>query len=109
MGWAVGWEPEHRRFRGYGVPAYCDAVGCGAEITRGMGDVCECSTHEDDDPIDQVLFVCGVHTCADVDETRLPREHTHWVRHLLTDASWSEWRDDNPHEVAELRALATTL
>ena len=120
MGWAVGYDQDHDRFRGYGVPAYCDATGCGAEIDRGVGYACqghECDIAGDGtlradrewpcsdlDAVDVTIFVCGNHTCRDVDEANLPPEHPDWVRHLLTDSSWQQWRDEHPEKVAALRA-----
>lgn len=122
MGWAVGDDREHNRFRGYGVPAFCDAKGCGEEIDRGLGYTCEGTTCDrpgedgedgvgcwDLDPLKKpTLFVCGKHTCADVDETDLPAEHPEWVAHLLTDDSWQKWRDENPNRVAELEAAGVS-
>lgn len=114
MGWAVGYDREHGRWRGYGVPAYCDAKGCSAEIDRGFGYTCEglaCQRANEDgelvgcidiDELEKNLFVCGEHTCADVDEDDLPPEHPDWAAHLLTDQSWQQWRDENPEKVAAL-------
>lgn len=116
MGWAVGWDYTHRRWRGYGVPAYCDAKGCRTEIDRGFGYVCEGTTCDregedgedglgclDIDELDKDLFVCGEHTCRDVDEDDLPPEHPDWIAHLLTDESWQKWRDENPLQVAAMQ------
>jgi hypothetical protein len=105
MGWAVGRDTEHDRHRGYGVPAYCDAKGCETEIDRGLGYVCECiDVHIDVDQLDINIFVCGEHTCADVDEDNLPPEHPAWVQHVLTDDSWDQWRTEHPEKVAQFRA-----
>src|SRR4051812_14066551 len=105
MGWAVGWDTEHNRWRGYGVPAYCDAKGCMVEIDRGLGYVCACETcSSDDDQLDLATFVCGLHTCADVDGER--PEHPDWIAHVTSDESWSQWREDNPEALARL--VATT-
>ena len=118
MNWAVGWDSEHRRHRGYGVPAYCDAwaAGCRVEIDRGFGYVCEGTTCDregedgedglgcwDLDDLEKNLFLCDEHTCADVDEDNLPPEHPDWVQHLLTDESWQQWRAENPERVAAMR------
>jgi hypothetical protein len=117
VSWAVGWDFEHRRWRGYGVPAFCDAYakGCREEIDRGLGWVCDDHNGGDEDDPDyeefddlaHPIFVCSKHTCADVDESNLPPEHPEWVEHLLTDESWQQWRDENPESVATLRAAAT--
>lgn len=98
MSWAVGWDFDHRRWLGYGVPAYCDA-GCGVEIDRGLGWRCECGAHPSDPLERPTLFVCSDHECTDVDENALPPEHPDWVDHLLTDGSWAQWRSENPDEV----------
>lgn len=113
MGWAVGFDRHHDRFRGYGVPAYCDAKGCDEEIDRGLGYV----THpappenlsdddydawwdEQDDLADGALFVCSKHAHRDVDTDALPAEHPDWLRHVLSDESWQKWRDENPEKAA---------
>jgi hypothetical protein len=112
MGWAVGWDSDHGRWRGYGVPAYCDAYakGCREEIDRGLGYVCDAHNGGDEDDPDfeefddltHTVFVCGQHTCADVDDANLPPEHPEWVEHVLTDDSWAKWREENPASVAAL-------
>lgn len=117
MSWAVGDDRYHGRFRGYGVPAYCDAKGCRAKIDRGFGYVCEgtdCARPGEDgedgvdcfdlDPLEKSLFVCGQHTCRDVDESDLPPEHPEWVEHLLTDESWERWRLENPDRAKAMEA-----
>lgn len=103
MGWAVGWDFDHGRHRGYGVPAFCDAKECREEIDRGLGFVCECDEHRDDD-LACTIFVCGEHSCADVEESALPPEHPDWLRHVLTDESWENWRDEEPALVETYRA-----
>jgi hypothetical protein len=115
MGWAVGWCSDNRRFRGYGVPAYCDAKGCRNEIDRGLGFVCDCDRIVGDDgyeeacwavdALDKIVFVCSEHTCADVDPPDLPPEHPEWVAHVLNDESWSEWRMSNPRLVEQYEAM----
>lgn len=101
MGWSVGWDSDHGRWRGYGVPAYCDAKGCDVEIDRGLGCICECDEHADD-PVACTVFVCGEHTCADVDLADLTPEHPTWIAHVSTDDSWSQWREDYPGRYAAL-------
>lgn len=99
MSWAVGWDVEHQRWRGYGVPAFCDATGCGVEIDRGLAHVCGCPFGEED-RLGHTIFLCGQHDCSDVDEDNLPPEHPDWLQHVLTDESWSQWRSENPDKVA---------
>lgn len=106
MGWAVGWDSDQERWRGYGVPAYCDAKGCATEIDRGLGYVCECPEHLDEDSVDVTVFVCGEHTCMDVDRSDLP-EHPDWLKYVLTDASWERWRSENPARVEAYRKALT--
>lgn len=120
MGWAVGDDRDHDRFRGYGVPAFCDAKGCGKVIDRGLAYLCDGTTCERDYVDDEdargcmdldelekpALFVCGDHTCADVDEDDLPPEHPDWVTHLLADESWEQWRVANPAKVEKLKGAA---
>ena len=108
MSWAVGWDTDHDRWMGYGVPAYCDVIYCGNEIDRGLGWRCQCSKHPLGDPLDKPnLFVCAQHLCDDVDEDDLPPEHPDWVNHLLTDESWAQWRSENPLRVERLSAPET--
>lgn len=104
MGWAVGWDYEHRRWRGYGVPAYCDAKDCIVEIDRGLGWVCECDACYDPDAVLSVTtFVCGDHTCADVDWADVP-EHPDWIAHVTRCPSWEQWRTEYPERFAGLAA-----
>ncbi len=124
MGWAVGWDPVHRRHRGYGVPAYCDAFakGCRQEIDRGLGYVAqpeppdgltdeehdEFSAERFDDTADGVFFVCSEHGHEDVNPDDLPPEHPTWLNHVLTDGTWERWRTENPELVVAFRAALTT-
>lgn len=112
MGWAVGFDYNLGRFRGYGVPAYCDAKGCRVEIDRGLGWVAipppentddGIEDEEFDDLADGAYFTCAEHRHADVDATDLPPEHPDWIAHILADESWAKWRDENPQRVAALR------
>lgn len=99
------------------MPAWCDAYtkGCRTEIDRGLGYVCDAHIDAKDDsaddeqfdPLDHPIFVCGEHTCADVDEADLPPEHPEWVEHISTDDSWAQWRADYPERLARLTATPT--
>lgn len=106
MSWAVGWDRELNRHRGYGVPAYCDAKGCRVEIDRGLGFVAERYDIPDDEEWDDLddgaYFTCGDHEWGDIDDCDLPPEHPDWIKHLLTDSSWAKWREENPERVAAL-------
>lgn len=102
MSWAVGFDQDHDRHRGYGVPAYCDSKNCGEEIDRGFGYLCDCERCWDVDELEKSIFVCSKHTCADVNEDDLPPDHPDWVNHVLTDESWARWRQESPERVRAL-------
>ena len=110
MSWAVGYDSRWGRDIGYGVPAYCDHPRCHAEIDRGLSYVC-CGEEPYGGERGCGLYFCEAHRDW---EGRCPRcrhykapypvkhDHPEWVRHKLTDASWAQWRDDNPDEVRAL-------
>ena len=116
MGWAVGWDRDLGRWRGYGVPAYCDAEGCRTEIDRGLSwvaipppenpDEDGLEDEDFDDLADGAFFTCSAHRYTDVNPAALPPEHPEWVAHVLTDESWAKWRDENPEQVAALTATS---
>jgi hypothetical protein len=122
MGWSVGADLDHDRHRGYGVPAWCDAYakGCREVIDRGLGYACDAYEHYyvtdeegeeievEFDNLDHPIFVCGDHTCKDVDEDNLPPEHPEWLEHVLTDESWEQWRTENPEKVDKYQASLET-
>lgn len=57
MGWSLG---EHDgRDIGYGVPAFCDHPGCGAEIDRGLAYVCGGEPYGGEEGCG--LFFCSAH------------------------------------------------
>jgi hypothetical protein len=123
MSWAIGGPDARGRWVGYGVPAYCDAPGCQAEIDRGLSCVCGGEPYGGE-------HGCGLYFCAqhlftkwtgrrlDCEATnlcgrcvrrrppykRISIEHPTWVNHLLTDESWERWRQENPKVVAKLTA-----
>jgi hypothetical protein len=116
MGWSLGYDDNWKRDIGYGVPAHCDHPGCSAEIDRGLGYVCGGEPYGGEHGCG--LFVCSEHTygnskcwqlcrhCADRRRKKLAPsdDHPDWMRWKLTDESWQRWRDENPGEVAKLRA-----
>ena len=89
---------------GYGVPAYCDAPGCTAEIDRGLSYVCGADPYGGDRGCG--LYFCPDHLyiapkCGQVCRRCLnhkpaykrPKpEHPDWLRHKATDSSWATWR-----------------
>lgn len=114
MGWAVGFNTGHR-WIGYGVPAICDHLGCGARIDRGLSHLCG------DRDKGCGLFFCTDHLwwsregarvdpqmcerCCDVEPPFEPTPDTfEWETHLLIDDSWEQWRQENPDKVAEMRS-----
>ena len=96
MGYAVYWM--NNRFQGYGVPAYCDCPGCQEKIDRGLG-----YQHEEEDrgAYAPSVFVCNNHQTTPIDEIDVDcsREHPEWLKHVLTDDSWKQWREENPERV----------
>lgn len=115
MGYSIGYDREHDRDIGYGVPAFCDFPGCHVEINRGMGYICGnygddhscglyfCSHHKEYHEFmdgDSGLYC---HRCATGkhEYKRISKEHPKWIRFKLTDISWKEWREKNPSKVRE--------
>lgn len=121
MGWSIGFDDKWDRDIGYGVPAVCDHPFCHEKIDRGLAYVCcnqepyggehgcgrfFCSEHEaaewHDDGEGEEWRVCG-HT--DIPKNYISPDTGQWMHHKLTDDSWQQWRDENPDEVAKLKAL----
>ena len=96
MGWEVGYDTNWQRDIGYGVPAYCDHPGCGAEINRGLAYVC-CSQQPYGGEYGCGLYFCEKHrgiTCRHDGFEPTP-DHPDWTRHKMNDPSWRQWRDAN--------------
>lgn len=122
MGWSIGYDQDHDRFIGYGVPAYCDHPDCDAEINRGFSYVCGsdlrggehgcglffCQEHrhmtEDNDPRGDIEL-CE-RCLSEQDEFTPSAEHPEWANWMLQDDSWQDWRDENPEKVCDLEILA---
>lgn len=122
MGWSIGYDEDHDRFIGYGVPAYCDHPDCHSEIDRGLSYVCGgdvrggehgcglffCQKHrhmtDDDDPRGAILLCERCH--AEQDKFAPSAEHPEWVDWMLEHDSWQEWRGEHPDKVRELAMLA---
>lgn len=102
MGYSVYWA--NGRWQGYGVPAYCDHKKCKNEIDRGMG----YATYKYSGI--PLAFFCEKHMPPynrfleyyDID---LNKEHPDWLRHVLTDESWKEWREEEPKLVDMYKKL----
>lgn len=119
MGYAVYWENTHSRFAGYGVPCQCEHPDCKARIDRGLAHVCG------DDPGGGEhgcgLYFCGKHLLVGTGRGQLcercaARQAPHtakpdtrpWMRHMLRDKTWQQWRDENPEAAAAMRAAVGT-
>lgn len=115
MGWSIGIGKDGRDI-GYGVPSICDHADCDKRIDRGLSFVCDMINTDGEDR------GCGLHFCTDhlrysqkygqlcfrcwprmrdqfVRKPDLPE----WSQYKLTDESWSQWREENPEEVAKIR------
>lgn len=120
-----------QRWGGYGVPAICEHPDCNEEIDRGISYACGgepfsehgcdryfCGKHKNYEYWDnknerwcrhkndcdcEMVEVCE--RCAK-NKPQFPYklEHPTWVKHLLKDKSWAEWRKENPQEVKELKS-----
>lgn len=111
MSWAFGFDSNWNRDIGYGVPATCDAPGCGAEIDRGLAHVCGGAPYGGEKGCG--LYFCPAHLymnslcwqCGCGEEPYDPTpDRTEWIEHKLSHESWSVWRDTNSSEVGLLRA-----
>jgi hypothetical protein len=109
MGWSIGYDANWKRDIGYGVPASCDHPECNAEIDRGLGYVCGGEPYGGEHGCG--LFFCNPHlTLTQLCDRCLAGQapfdakpdHPRWTRHKLTDASWQQWRDENPAEVRRI-------
>lgn len=112
MGWSIGYDENWQRDIGYGVPAFCDHPDCNEEIDRGLAFVCGLQPYGGDNGCG--LFFCEEHHLDGLCERceaggeffDAKPDHPEWMRWKLTDASWHQWRTENPATVALLR---TTL
>lgn len=111
MGWSVGFDNRWKRDIGYGVPAFCDAPGCDAEIDRGLSYVCGAGQPFGGDS-GCGLYFCTDHLfwhdfrggdagmfckrcCAHAKPYTPTPEHPKWIAHKMSDESWAEWRKEN--------------
>lgn len=124
MGYAVGYDSNHKRDIGYGVPAVCDHPGCNEQIDRGLSYVCGGQPYGGDAGCG--LFFCGKHLayydggpqlCERCGEPEDPEDVRpfdpkpdvqEWIDWKMTDASWAEWRAENPDFVKQHRKTAAT-
>lgn len=118
------------RIGGYGVPSYCEQPECTEEIDRGMSYACgdepfsmwgcdryfcekhrhyTCTAELEEGECSEDCDDVHVQLCEKCQKGEAPfpykPEHPTWVKHLLTDASWAQWRKNNPGKVKELKKL----
>lgn len=122
MGWSIGYDDNWNRWIGYGVPAWCDHPDCIKKIDRGLAYVCGGDPHGGE-------YGCGLYFCSkhlaygtrgrgkDAETVQLCQrclnrrrhpfrakpEHPEWIHHVSTDASWAEWRAENPKQLAAMQ------
>jgi len=106
MGWSIGFDSNWNRDIGYGVPAICDYPGCNEKIDRGLSYVCGDEPYGGGDGCG--LYFCGKHKnilCERCEDNKEPFEAKpdidEWIKHKLTDESWTEWRKENPNFIKE--------
>lgn len=133
MGYQV-YNIGHDRFGGYGVPAVCEQPECNEEIDRGIPYACGgepfsehgcdlyfCSKHKSNyigfngfnercrhknDCDCEFVELCD--RCAKGKPSFPYKPETkEWMKHVLKDKSWKEWRDKNPKIVKEYKKLLT--
>lgn len=106
MGWSIGFDDNHNRDIGYGVPAICDHTDCNKEIHRGLSYVCGGEPYGGEKGCG--LFFCTDHLyigendpqmcerCCDQEAEFKPKPDVpEWINHKLNDPSWQEWRAEN--------------
>jgi hypothetical protein len=105
MGYSVYWA--NGRWQGYGVPAYCDYPGCKEKIDRGMG----WQHKEEKEFSDPYTFCCSKHCHEPLESFYVDTEieHPEWLKHILTDDSWKQWRDEKPEIVERYRKILETM
>ncbi len=114
MGYAVYFDDVHSRFAGYGVPCQCEHPDCKVKINRGLG--CLCGDAPGGGERGCGLYFCGEHLlitarrgqicerCANRRRAFAAKPDTReWTKHMLRDASWKQWRDENPTTVKEMK------
>jgi hypothetical protein len=116
MGWSLGFDDNWKRWIGYGVVAYCDHPKCNKKIDRGLAYVC-CNQQPYGGENGCGLYFCEKHRglddkCERCEKKRKPfkakPEHPEWIKHLLTDESWAEWREENKDWVKENQKRLST-
>lgn len=107
MGWGLGFSNTWDRWIGYEVPAICDFPKCNESIDRGLEQVCG-DTEPHGGEMGCGLHFCSKHhsyyrdesnnlcyRCSRLKNPFKPKpESDEWVRHLMNDETWQEWRDE---------------
>ena len=112
MAWSLGFDEHWKRDIGYGVPAVCDHPKCDTKIHRGLSYVCGNEAFGGEKGCG--LFFCYSHLmipnqlCPRCTDSKSPYKHPkpdteEWLRHKLTDESWSKWRNLWPDDVKKLK------
>lgn len=130
MGYQI-YKLNRNRWAGYGVPVWCDHPDCKEEIDRGISCACGeamsselgcdryfCEKHRSDwyehnpetgekcehkeDCLCDSYLVCERCKKGELPFDEKP-EHHDWVKHVLNDDSWKEWRGENEEQVKKLR------
>jgi len=111
MGYGVYEEFSNGRWAGYMVPAECDFPDCKAEIDRGLAYKCEEHVTYDANDVETVEEGCELFFCSDHRydaeqhaEVQPKPDSPEWVRWMLTDKSWKQWRAENPERAEAMRA-----
>lgn len=112
MGYQV-YDVKGDRFGGYGVPSICDHPDCTKEIDRGLSYCCGGNPRSDEFGCQQYFYedhlkyagnmtrICE--RCEKGEEPFPMKPDTkEWIRHIMTDPSWQEWRDNNLGKIIPL-------
>lgn len=123
------------RFAGYGVPAICEYPKCNEEIDRGVSYACG---GEPNSEYGCDRYFCSKHlnytyynpstgkkcrhkkdcecdfieVCEKCEKNKDPfpykYEHIDWIKHILTDESWEDWREEEKDgKVIEYKSFLT--
>lgn len=118
MGYSIGQSKFEGKYRfiGYAVEAYCDQEGCNNVINRGMDYQCgDCQGYFCYDCLSQHGKVeieldddwkneFGEASSGCTHNAVWKNHHPDFLRHLLTDSSWADWRAGNQYgELKDMR------
>jgi hypothetical protein len=93
----------------------CDRYFCGEHREyvsfTDDGELCEHDIEGEDCDCDAVelCFSCSKKDKSFKSGYPYKPEHPTWIKHLLEDESWLEWRTENPERVAELKKQHESL